>query len=251
METIVLVIAGSTALSAFVAIGVGRYRAGKSSSDHNSVLGYFFSSVGAFYSFLLAFVVVNTWSSLTSAQTNIYEESSNLPGMYYNVSVFPDEHRIALQTTLKAYAHAVIDHEWPAMDRGEASPEVNRLLEDLRRQVLAIQPQNPQQSALYGAMLGHMGKLAATRRVRLNQAHPSIPTPFWIGLIGGGVMLIGVGMGFHAPKIWMHVALMAVLALVVSSSLCLARTMDHPFHGGIKVPPTAFQVAIRQMGESP
>jgi hypothetical protein len=251
VETIVLVIAVSTALSAFVAIGIGRYRAGKGSSEHNSLLGYFFSSVGAFYSFLLAFVVVNTWSNLTGAQANIYEESSTLPGIYYDVSVFPEEHRIAVQTTLKAYARAVIDDEWPAMDEGESSQEVGRLLSDLRRQVLAIQPQNSQQSSLYGAMLGHMSKLATTRRVRLNQARPSIPTPFWIGLVGGGVMLIGVGMAFHAPKIWMHVALMTVLTLVVSSSLCLARTMDHPFHGGIKVPPTAFEIAIRQMGESP
>lgn len=251
MLTIVLVIAGSTALSVFAAIGVGRYRAGRGSADHNSVLGYFFSMVGAFYSFLLAFVVVNTWASLNAAQNNVYEEASNLPGMYYNASVFPDEHRVPVQKAVRDYATTVIEQEWPQMAHGRSSPAVNAVLGDLRREILAIKPSNSQQSALYSAMLGHMGKLGTSRRARLNQAHPSIPTPFWVALVSGGVMLIAVGNGFRAPKVWTHVALMAVLTLVVSSSLCLARTMDHPFQGGISVPPNAFHVALSQMGQSP
>ncbi|KAA2252468.1 DUF4239 domain-containing protein [Solihabitans fulvus] len=248
MPVALLVLFGAVILSVSGTLLIHRCSRERS-FDHNALIGYFLSAVGAFYSFLLAFVVVSAWSNMNATQNNIYDEASALPGIYYDSTVFPEDQQKGLQKGVIDYAQLVISDEWPAMGKGGSSAKVDAVAGTLRKSVLSVQPQNAQQQALYSVMLGHLSKLNSDRRWRLNRAQPAIPPMFWAALVGGGVAVGIVPMFFHARRRMLHAALMATLNLMVAASLLLAHGMDQPFAGIIQVEPDAFRLALVQMGQ--
>lgn len=92
-----------------------------------------------------------------------------------------------MRQSLTAYGRSVIDDEWPAMARGQASPKASRALNALYATVLAIEPRTPRESAAMGALLTQLDVITDGRRIRLMLASGVVPGVLWAVLFGGGL----------------------------------------------------------------
>lgn len=246
-----VIVGGSVVLAVAACFLVNKFVPVERRAEYNEVSGNIFAAAGAFYTVLLAFVVVAVWEDLSESTKNIYAEANALPGLYYSATAFPDEQRDELQAVVVAYARSVIADEWPLLAHGEASPKVEEAAKGLRRALLRLEPEGGKQEVLYGAMIERINTINSSRRERLNEAEPSIPGFFWVGLLGGGLLVVAFGLFFGTPRPLPHGLMVGVLTLLVAASLFLAHEMDHPFRGTVSVTPEAFQLALQQMGQAP
>ncbi|GAA2833168.1 bestrophin-like domain [Crossiella cryophila] len=245
------VVGGAIAVSVLAAYLVDRAIPRETRARYHDVSGHFFAAVGAFYAILVAFVVVAVWEDMESARRNTYIEANALPGLYFAATDFPDKDKRVFQEISVAYARAVITEEWPLLASGQAGPQVEDAAKRMRRAIVSIEVETPRQEALYSAMIERVNTINTTRRERLNEARPSVPRFFWVGLVVGGVLVIGFALFFGTPTFLPHALMIAVLASLVSASLYFTYLMDHPFRGQIAVTPDAFRTALVQMGQTP
>ncbi len=239
---------GSVALAALGVFFVHRVLPHHARQDYNDANGYFFSAIGVMYTVLLAFVVVSVWEQFGDARANTYAEANAIPGLYYSATVFPPDIRVEFQEVAAAYARDVVEDEWPRLADGQSSPKVDADAGRLRRAILRVQPDTPQQEALYSTMIERINTINSARRQRLNEAGASIPRLFWVGLIGGAILLILFGLFFGVPKLLPHLLMVIVLTVIIVGSLYLAYLMEQPFRGPMRLEPTAFQIVLTQLG---
>lgn len=245
-----LVACGSVVFVAILVILVHQVFPYRIRSAYNEVNGYFFAAVGALYAVLLAFVVVAVWQDMGTAQQNTYDEANAIPGLYFSATVFPANIRGMLQRNAVAYARDVIDDDWPALADGRASPQVEADANALRRDILAVSPNNDQQDALYSSMIDRINTINSDRRQRIYEAEPAIPRFLWWALVGGGVLLVVFALFFGVPKRIPHLLMMIVLTITVAGTLYLTYLMEQPFRGPMRIAPNAYQVALVEMGQS-
>ncbi|GAA3987804.1 hypothetical protein GCM10022247_02610 [Allokutzneria multivorans] len=245
----ILVVGGTVIASVVAAYIVTRLVPFESRSKYNEVSGHFFAACGAFYAILVAFVVVAVWEDLGAARANTYVEANALPGLYFASTAFSDKDKAAFQDIAVSYAKAVIVDEWPLLAQGKGSPKVEEVAKKMRRAIVQVDVEEPRQEALYSAMIERVNTIGSARRDRLNEAVPSIPSFFWVGLIIGGALLIGFALFFGTERFLPHALMVGVLAMLVSASLLFTHLMDHPFSGAAAVSPEAFRVALSQMGQ--
>jgi hypothetical protein len=75
--------------------------------------------ISVVYAVLLAFIAVATWESFASSETIVESEAGYIGNLYRDTQGFPDTVGAPMRQTLKEYADAVIQAEWPVQRRGE------------------------------------------------------------------------------------------------------------------------------------
>jgi hypothetical protein len=90
--------------------------------DHNDVAGFIYAVVGVAYAVLLAFVVISVWQDYEAARSTVESEANELAGIYFLADRFSEPDRARVQDLARSYARAVVEEEWPLMERDEMSP---------------------------------------------------------------------------------------------------------------------------------
>jgi uncharacterized protein (DUF983 family) len=214
----------------------------------NELTGQCFGALGAFYTVLVAFVIVAVWGNLDSTEKNVSDEANALPGLYFSATVFPPDQRVPLQQSVVEYTNDVITEEWPSLAKGRPGQKTELAAKKVRKALLSLDPETPKQQALFSTMVERINTVNSSRRDRINAAHSSIPGFFWATMVIGGAILVGFALFFGSDQSWSHLLMVVVLSIVVSSSLLLVRIMDHPFRGTVSVKPDALNTALVQMG---
>jgi hypothetical protein len=98
-------------------------------------------------------------------------------------------------------------------------------------------------------MIDRINTINSDRRQRIYEAQPSIPSVFWYGLLGGGVLLVFFALFFGVPKMIPHLLMVTVLTIIVAGTLYLTYLMEQPFRGPMRIEPNAYQVALVEMGQ--
>ena len=215
--------------------------------EHNDVAGFIFAAVGVVYAVLLAFVVVTVWGNIDNSREATFHEADHLAGVYWLSRQLPapDGPRLELQTL--AYAHRVIEHEWPMMARHQSDPVATALIYSIRDGVYSFTPEGARQEVIYDHAVANMEGLAADRRQRLNEIGDTVPNLLWIGLIAGAVLTIGFTFLFGLSNTKVHAAMVLTLSALVLFSLIITKEMDYPFSGVTRIGPVAFQVFLDRL----
>src|SRR5262245_20245793 len=101
-----------------------RFPPSLTAEQQNIVLGPF-AFVITLYAFLLSFVVINLWQTFSQAQRTAAIEAETVAVLYQLTESFP-----AAQVSRQAmtqYVQSVVQDEWPAMAKGQASPKTEAL----------------------------------------------------------------------------------------------------------------------------
>jgi hypothetical protein len=223
-----------------------KYWPSKKRKEHNDVAGFIFAVVGVLYAVLLAFVVIVGWESLSSARAITYTETDQLGNIYYLSRFFPSSQGAAIDGLAVEYAHVVVDHEWPLMDKeGQSSPQAQDLVYQIRDDVFAFTPRSGQQQALYEQALASVDAFSAARRDRLVSMNDVVQAPLWVVLIAGALITVGFSLLFGLENKTAYIGMVASLAVLITLTLILVKNMQHPYAGTIHIGPEAFEVFLK------
>ena len=102
----------------------------------------------------------------------------------------------------------------------------------------------------YAEGLDQVQRLADARRTRLVAAEEGIPTVLWVVLIVGGILVVGFAYLFGMESTWAHALMVVALAGVIALVLFTIAAMDHPFMGGGRIGPEAFELVLNRFETS-
>jgi hypothetical protein len=219
--------------------------------EHNNVAGFIYSVVGIAYAVLLAFVVIAVWQDYETAKDTVETEANELAGVYFVADRFPDPERTRVQELARSYARAVVEEEWPLMERGETSEHASTLLSELRISLLNVDARTGAGQVLYDQGLSRLHEMSDARRLRLLEATQGLPTVLWVVLLGGGVVTVSFTYLFGLKNNWAHGLMVAALTLVVTGILFTIGSLEYPFAGQAEVQPNAFEEVLRSFEEDP
>lgn len=254
METGLLgvVIVGVSILLAHVGLRLVRRRVPLSVLEtQHEVAGFIIGVLGAIYAVLLAFVVVAVWDQFSDAKAVVATEANQLNDLTRMAQGFPAPTNASVITGLRAYGQSVIDDEWVAMSRGEASAKTQAAMDNLWKLFNEVEPQTNRENALYAESLDRLNELSDSRRLRIHASSDDIPLVIHILLWGGGLMTIAFTYFFGVKSIRSQALMTAALAGEIAFLLFLVVVLDNPFHGYLRIQPEPMRQVLQRLPPVP
>jgi hypothetical protein len=196
------------------------------------------------FSVLLGFVVFLSFASFDQTRTGAEAEALTVTQQFETAQFMPSEVRPQLGGQLICYGRYVVGTEWPRMEKGLHTSDVNPWGIELFRAVETAKPDTFTEEAAYSKWLDQTSDREQARLDRLHGAEGIIPWPLWAALLFTAVVIFGFMMFFAdsgEPPLVQAVQVGSVTVVMVVL-LLLIRFLDHPFQdgpGGLQ--PTAMQ----------
>jgi len=227
---------------------------------HNDVAGFIYAVLGVIYAVLLALVVIAVWEEFDAANGTTEQEANALAEIFWLAHQLPEPEGRHVQELAHSYAEEVIDEEWPLMEQGRTplmEQEHTRetplgwvLIDDIRATLQEVEPRTVAEQELYAEGLDQVQRLADARRMRLVAAEEGIPAVLWVVLVVGGTVTVSFAYLFGLGNTWAHGLMVVSLAGVIALVLFTIGAMDHPFSGGARVGPGAFELVLNRFETS-
>jgi drug/metabolite transporter (DMT)-like permease len=226
--------------------------------EHNDVAGFIYAVLGVIYAVLLALVVIAVWEDFGRARETTEQEANALAEIFWLAHQLPEPEGPRLQELSHSYAQEVVDEEWPLMEQGrtplmEHTRESTHgwvLIDDIRATLQGYEPRTEAEQELYAEGLDQVQRLADARRMRLVQAEEGLPTVLWVVLIAAGMLVVGFAYFFGMENTGAHALMVVSLAGVIALVLFTIAAMEHPFSGGARVGPEAFELVLNRFETS-
>ena len=214
---------------------------------HNDVAGPIHATIGVIYAVILAFVVITVWEQFNEALESVIYESGELIAMNHDLQALPIGEAQDVHVALREYTRAVIEHEWPALQKDHyvvrTTPEYRELWSVIRR----VEAGDRQGRVWLETMIDRLNSIDEWRSQRLLLVESSVPIPLWILLICGGLVTILFAALFGAEHGPTQMMMVSSLAALIAFPLFLLPAIDPPFSGTVRVRPEAFRHALVQI----
>ncbi len=240
-----LIIIGGAIIFAIVgSLIVRRFISHNKLKTHHDVADPILGALAAVYAVLIAFVVITVWQSFDKSNANVELEAIYLADVYCDSEAFsPDFHR-KVGALLREYSQAVIDYEWKAMERGERSPEAERLVRKIWSLYTTYQPKTPTEQSFFDESVRKLNSFREVRRQRLMDSRNGIQPLLWFVLIVGGLSTISFTFFFGAENLLAQLTMAILLSITISLILFTIMSLDFPFTGGISISPEPFKMIL-------
>lgn len=196
------------------------------------------------FSVLLGFVVFLSFASFDETRTGAEAEALAVSQQFETAQFMPSEITTQLGGQLICYGRYVAATEWPRLEKGQRTAEVNPWGVAMFHSIDGANPDSATEEVAYGKYLDQTSDREKARLDRLHGAEGIIPWPLWAALIFTAVVIFGFMMFFAdsgEPPLVQAVQVGSVTVVMVVL-LLLIRFLDHPFQdgqGGLQ--PTAMQ----------
>ncbi|HEX5499609.1 MAG TPA: hypothetical protein VFX03_10295, partial [Thermomicrobiales bacterium] len=146
--------------------------------------------------------------------------------------------RALVRQRVADYGYAVIDTEWPAMERRTApSPQGTAAIVKLFAAYTAMRDPAIRADPAYAASLDALDQLDNARGGRLLQSDRSLPGGLWAALISGGVVLLYFTFLLGTESRVSHALIAATLVGFTALLLILIHDLDTPFQQPLEISP--------------
>ena len=163
-----ILIATLAAALLFMAL-LNRLWSGEKRSVNNDLIGWQLTIIGTTYAVILGFMLYTVWTAYGEAQANVDLEANSLRDLYRTADALPEPQRTQLKLDARAYAEAVIDHDWPEMADGKV-PEGSHLInEAMWKTVMTLKPDSQTAVVYTNEVLNQLTTLTEHRRTRMLQ----------------------------------------------------------------------------------
>jgi hypothetical protein len=209
--------------------------------------------VGTAFAVLLAFVTLAAFQTYNGAKRGAASEAVAVLEMSRTAALFPVKQRDGLRADFACYARAVAAQEWPAMRSGHRSPVVDHWIADYRGLFERLDLASARQRLGFQALLAEASQRTDGRRERVSEATPSVPSPLWIVLVLGACVTVALqlGMADRRERLFVHGAMIAAVATIVTAGLLLVNFLDHPYqHHAGSIEPTEMRQSLAMMREA-
>ncbi|HYL32232.1 MAG TPA: DUF4239 domain-containing protein [Stellaceae bacterium] len=220
-------------------------------STNNEVAGFKFATIGVLYAVLLGFAVIVVWEEFNGAETSVVQEAGAAATIYRLSDGIGGASGSALRDKLSDYLKIAIDDEWPAMERGRASPAATQSLDRVYAMVLTFHPADLREAGIQSAIVSELGILTRERRDRLVRATGIVPDVLWLVLFGGAALTVGFTFFFGTRNLRAQTMMTGMLAVLVFGALFVVIVIDHPFSGSVKVTSDPLAAVLADFAKSP
>jgi hypothetical protein len=212
--------------------------------EHNDVAGFIYAVLGVAYAVLLGLMVVAVWQDWQEAQESVTQEANELAAIFWLAHGLSEPEGRHIQELARDYARVVVREEWALMESGRSSPEVWKILDEMRASVETLDPTSDAQTVLYDNEIQRLHELGDARRARLLQAEEGLPAILWVVLLVGAVIVVGFTYLFGLQSTTVHVLMVAALAFIIGLVLFTVAALDYPFRGDVHISPDAFEQTL-------
>jgi hypothetical protein len=209
---------------------------------HNDIAGFIFTTVGAIYGVLLAFITVIAWEQYNAASENAAKEATMALAMYRNLSLYPNQEQAGkLAQNLLAYIHSVVEDEFPQMGKLKRSRTTTEAMDLLWANTKKLKPQNFHEQTLFSEIVKDLNNIAQLRAERLGSTFgPKLISIMRNTLVFGAIITIALAFFFGAESFWWHTIMTTLLAILIASILSVLLELAHPFTSGIAIQPGGY-----------
>ena len=225
------VIVGVTGLILFNAFVRERLRL--TESMNNDII-FFASAISIFYSLIVGLIAVGVWRTYTETQDIVSEEATAIGCFYRDVTGYAEPTRGQLQREVRNYTDFIINVAWPAQGRGYATDEATRMLSQIEKDLVAVEPQNAGQQILHGQALHQYNEIAGLRRKRLHIIGTGLPSVMWSVVLQGAALVLGVTYLLRVQRTVQFV-LTGCLAMFIGLVVFVIASLDRPLSGPLAI----------------
>lgn len=253
-----LVVTAVVVLSGALGLLVHRRLAGRARADGQDAaegmsLSDLLTPVRLLVALVLAFVLVQTFSSYQAAGRAAVDEAGAVSTEAVTASLLPSPTGPALVGQLRCYARAVAGPGWASLDATRRTSSISSTADTRVADAVARAEQADIDQSVAAELVSAERDRAAARQVRLEAAAPSVPTIVTAILIGCVAIIIGFTAAFADRRIRLslRLTLLGVTALIFTALLLVILDLDRPFGGLIRINPTAMQAVEQRIGAMP
>jgi ABC-type multidrug transport system fused ATPase/permease subunit len=211
---------------------------------HHDVADPILGALAAVYAVLLAFVVVTVWQGFDRSNANVQLEANYLADIYRDSEAFSEDFHRKVGDLLREYRQTVIDDEWKTMAKGEMSPKVEKLMNQIWAIYTAYQPRTPTEQSFFDESVWKLNSFRELRRQRIMDSRTGIEPLLWFVLVVGGISTISFTFFFGAENLKAQIIMAVLLSITISLILFTIMELDFPFTGDIAISPEPFKMAI-------
>jgi hypothetical protein len=244
-DSLTVLIAGL--LGAAIAATLGWALRRRKAEPEDVTIGFLGPSLAALYLLVLALSVAAEWGTISDAHQGATTEASALHQLYWSAAGLPPVDATVLENEVKAYATAVVHHDWPQMAKGRLDDETEDMLGAMKATVLKVNPPNAAASAAQEDALNQISTLAAVRAQREDDAGVKLPSGLLAGVIATSLVValfpFAVGIRPMLPSI----ILASMQTALVAIGIVVIFQLDHAYSGPLAVQPDPMVAFIHQI----
>ncbi len=109
----------------------------------------------------------------------------------------------------------------------------------------SFKPANAGEEAVEEAALSTFRDLERQRHLRHLAGEASMPVAFWALLVGGAIVIVAMSYLFVTRRLWVHMALVAMLGGSTAGVIALIFSINYPFTGQTHVSRRPFDHAVQ------
>ncbi len=201
------------------------------------------------FALLVGFQAAQVWSDADRASTAINREASALRAVVLLAAGFPGEPETHVRDLVRRYIQDVVEHEWPAMARRNATLTIApaRLVDALRL-AFSLTPRSEGQVIAQREMIASLQTALEARRQRIILSRSSINWVKWtVLLVQAGLTLITIAM-IHSDNRAANRIIMTIFATGVAVAVVLIASHSRPFSGEVSVQPGVLLQVMPEAG---
>jgi hypothetical protein len=245
-DSLTVLIAGL--LGAAVAATLGWALRRRKTEPEDVTIGFLGPSLAALYLLVLALSVAAEWGTISDAHQGATTEASALHQLYWSAAGLPPANAAVLENEVKAYASAVVNHDWPEMSQGKLDDETEDMLGTMKATVLRVNPPNAAASAAQTDALNQIGTLAAVRAQREDDVGVKLPSGLLAGVIATSVVVALFPFAVGIRPMLQSIILASMQAALVAIGIVVIFQLDHAYSGPLAVRPEPMVALIQQIG---
>jgi len=217
--------------------------------EHNDLIGWQLGTLGTTYAVILGFMLYTVWTTYGAAELNVDLEANALRNVYSLAEGLPEPQRVQLVMQTRAYADAVVDHDWPEMARSRIPEQSHLINQAMWKTLMSVKLATPSEIAAEDHALYELSALTEHRHTRLLQSAYRLPAIFWCVLLVGAAATILSASMFGAINVRLHALQVFCFTLLITLVLLAIADVNLPFRGWVHVSNFAFIRAQQNMKE--
>ncbi|MBO8196530.1 DUF4239 domain-containing protein [Streptomyces oryzae] len=248
-EWLVLTLSLVAACLVVVAVVVLKRRraATEDPSETPDVIEYMTMMIGVVYAIVLGLAIAGVWEARNAAEEAVSQEAQALHEVSERVSVYPADERDRVRKDVNSYVKYAVTTEWSHMvEHGELTDRGTHMLDRLRKDVTAYEPNTNQEAQSYQAVVDQVAEADSARTERESNAGPTMPGVVWIGLYAGAVVSVGMLFALQIQRSGRELVLAGIFSALIAFLLFLVWHFDAPFARGLDDPTETFVALFPQ-----
>ncbi|MFX0199297.1 MAG: hypothetical protein ACFFCW_24500 [Candidatus Hodarchaeota archaeon] len=207
-------------------------------------IGSLFRVIGILVSLMLSLAFAEIVVGIRTVENAIQRETVAIADTFNGLQRFDRNGTRQIRKVLADYARAVAEDDWPALAKDRLGDRTSTLKRQFTNGIMNLNPATPAQEKLWSCILSDVDAVSDNRLIRLDGALSK--PPVYIHVVFFGFLVTMACFGAYRPQVPL-VALVSLYALFVGWVLYLVVSLSDPFHGGMRVEPTAFQRVVEAL----